>query len=606
MTLTGCSVRMEDPIPSTPGVPVLQNARSPRPDSALIRAARPFALSLLIASSACGKSDGAPGLAPGLEAQTSTFVYGTNGLPSILADLNAGLRAIEARAAEDLAGTTAPFGRALTTEEGWRELGIDPSAELAIAFDQRLTTVGEGELGLAPLLIFKLDDRNKLIQGFARAGLVLELGAETEGVTPLLFRTKPVAYVARLGERTVIAVSPTGGDVTDALKRFIAGGGDKLEGAAPYTATMKDGAVGAGVYAWLSDMNKVEVLAQLMDVRRSDRRNATELAQQFVSAVGLQVGQRGVSLRVMPTAGMKEPIAKVYAGTAKPRDLGALVPARGWAALRMSVDPNEGLSQVLSRLTEEVHELRSDLGKMGFSLDELLSVLSGDLGVAIDVQSAVLSATMRGKPRFFVMVGIAASEKDKAHRLVESLVGVAEQMGSKRRRFEAAGETLWEIGSEYGESVYIAATTDMILVAQSESVLVEALERRSGDNLSKTPDGALLRQRLAVAAVADLAPLVALLEGDVMGAGSKKAWRGQRAAAAGIMATAGWKAFRERPIVTLEVGVDDGVVFTKLNDGGLSYGALLGALAGQVVKDQVRTRDVPEPPTFRGDGVRGE
>jgi hypothetical protein len=567
-------------------------------------------MGLLMAMSACGKSGGASiQPVPGLETPFSTFVHGTNGLPSMLADLTAAVSAIESRASKDDLGHREPgLSQALASEAGWQTLGVDPRGEVAVVFDQRLATVGEEDLGFAPLLILKIDDRAKLVAGLKKAGLVFELGAEDGGVTPIVFDMRPVAYAATLGERTVIGFGLQEAAIKDGLRRFVAGSGDKLDGSASFASTMKNGPGGAGAYAWLSDMDQTEALAEMLDVRRRHRRTFADVAKQFVSAIGLRVSQQGLSLRLLPSPAMKDLVIKAYSGTRSPRDIGTLLPPRGWAAARMSIDPKEALPLILTRMGEVLDEGRADLGRMGISFDEMLSVLSGDIAVAVDVQSAVLSKTMRGSPRFLFMVGI--SEADKARKLVESLVGVVEQMGATKRRFEAAGETAWELKSEWDDPVVIATTEDMVIIAKSEDVLVDALERRKGDNLAKTAEGTVLRERLAFAAVADLAPLVALLEGDVWG--SKKPWRGERAFALGVQAMSGWKALRERPFVTAKLGVDDDVVFATVSDGGLTYGAVLGLIAGEIVRERTNRREglggpawevAPAPPTFVGEGT---
>ncbi len=563
----------------------------------LVRAGFPLAVGLLLAMSACGKSRGsAIQPLPGLETPFSAFVHGTSGLPAILADLTSAVRAVETRASKDDLGHGEPgLSQALASEAGWRALGVDPRGEVAVVFDQRLATVGEEDLGFAPLLILKIDDRAKLVDGLKKAGLVFELGAEDGGVTPIVFDTRPVAYAATLGERTVIAFGLQEAAIKDGLRRFVAGGGDRLDGSASFASTMKNGPGGAGAYAWLSDMDKSEALAEMLDVRRRHRRTFADVAKQFVSAIGLRVSQQGMSLRLLPTPAMKDLVIKAYSGTRSPRDIGTLLPPRGWAAARMSIDPKEALPLILTRMGEVLDEGRADLGRMGISLDEVISALSGDIAVAVDVQSAVLAKTMRGTPRLLFMVGI--SDADKARKLVESMVGVVEQMGATKRRFEAAGETAWELKSESDDPVVVAVTDDMVIIAQSEAVLVDALERRKGDNLAKTAEGTVLRERLAFAAVADLAPLVALLEGDVWG--SKKPWRGERAFALGVQAMSGWKALRERPFVTAKLGVDDDVVFATVSDGGLTYGAVLGLMAGEVVRERVNRRENLSGPVSR-------
>ena len=395
----------------------------------------PLALGLLIAVTACGKSGGAAiRPVPGLETPFSTFVQGTNGLPAMLADLTAAITAIEARASKDDLGQGEPsLSQVLSSEAGWQTLGIDPRAEVAVVFDQRLATVGEGDLGFAPLLILKIDDRAKLVDGLKKAGIAVAFGADDNGVTSIVFDSEPVAFAALLGERTVIALGSKDGAIKaikDGLRRFVAGGGDKLDGAAAFKSTMRDGPGGAGVYAWLSDMDKAEVLADIMDMRRRNRRTVADVAKQFVGAVGLRIGQQGLSMRLLPAPAMKDLVVNAYSGTRSPRDLGTLLPPRGWAAARMSVDMKEALPQILSRVGEGLAEGRADLGRMGISLDEALSVFSGDFGVAVDVQSAVLAMTMRGSPRLLFMIGVR--DGDKAKKMVESLVVVAAPPSSRR------------------------------------------------------------------------------------------------------------------------------------------------------------------------------
>jgi len=547
---------------------------------------------------ACGKKGGGGGGTalegpPGLEAAHVTTASGTVDLPKLLVDLAAMQAKVRAAVAPDAPPEASAAGPALlTTAEGWAAAGLDPKGGLVFAIDDRL----KADERPLPILITRVSDVDKLVATMKTMGGRVSLGAKTGAVTPILDGDETVALMGAYGDRTAFVVTPRSDDKTAAFEAFLAGKGAGLTEADAFKRAMEAGPSGAGVYFWLNDLSYLEDAGRVFDMSRRERRAFAASLGAQVRAIGLRVGEDGLSLRVVPQDAMADAYAKIYAGNASPKDIGRVIPAKGWAAGRVSLDLGAALGALGSVGLPE-GAIQGALGRLGLSLDQITEALSGEIGVGIDLTSLVATFDGRGLPTSINVLGVR--DGAKADALVDQVAAlVSPALDLKRRDITVGGHKAIVLGNDFFAFV-VARVDDLLLITQGEPTMAAAIARMREDNLAGTSAGEVLRERHAFAAVADVGPLLAWLDGASEG-GRRKAesLRGIRAAVP--------EALRNNPIVTVRIGYDGHAQHTIVSDQGLSYGLGLAGYTMAVLA--MRPHKVEEPSESPGstrDGLTG-
>lgn len=568
----------------------------------------PLVLLTTLALAACGKKSGGGGGTslegpPGLEAASVSTVAGTTDLPKVLADVAKAradvLAAAERRYPGQVETSDDDVMALLGSAAGWEAAGLDPKGEVVFATDKRVAMKDDDDDPPVPMpiVILKVDDRGKLLATLAKLDAKLTIGPKEGAVEPLMRGDKAVGYVGAMGDRTAIVMAAYGDpkDVRAGFEVFLAGSGAALADADMFKHAMDHGPSGAGLYYWLGDVGQLEWLGRLMDLRRREREQMTQLMGMQLSAVGARLGQDGLSLRVVPKDSMKDAFKAVYQGNESPKDIGRVIPAKGWLAARLSLDLEGGVAAALSAMGQSDAMLQATLGRMGLSWDEIRGALTGEIGFGLDLANAITNISgSRGDmlPNAINVLGV--KDGDKADALVDKLAKLAVDMADlKRRDITVAGKKAIVLEADE-RSIVIARHDDLLLATQGEAAMAAAIERADGDNLSKTSAGEALRERLVLAAVVDMAPLQAWLDGNAERLG-------KRIDILPILAAMIPESFKKDPIITVRVGFDGNAQFTRVTDAGLLYGlGLSGIVTTLVGQGARRLEDPPMPLAVEG------
>lgn len=540
--------------------------------------------SFALISAGCGKKsvDGA-GTAlqatAGLEAGEVMWVAGSTDLPRLLADFSATRAKVMAALPGASIDDDSPLMQ-LSSPEGWAKAGLDPTGEYTFVMDKRVGISDDDDFVQMPIFLTKVSDRDKLIALLTELDDKVKIGPEAGAITPLLSGDRTVGLLGAHGDRLAVA-HRLGGDVDTApagFEAFLAGSGAQLADADAFKHAMHDGSAGAGLYFWIGDFG-LDSLGSAFGLGLRDsglglHQNArvSDLLSMPLGSVGVRVGQDGLSVRLVPKGSTWDVFKAAFQGNDAPKDIGRVIPAKGWTAGRLSVDLKGDVTAALSSLGMGDQVIQGALGQLGLSWDEVTGALSGELGFGIDHTRLMELFEGGFSPPDRILI-IGARDGDKADALVDKLTKVAaNSMDLVRSEISVGGKKAIRLGRD-AATIVVARLDDLLLLTQSEAAMAEAIARADGDNLSQTSGGAVLRERVPFAGVIDVGPALASLD------------RSSDYMAVLLSVAASSEAFRKDPTVALRIGFDDHALFATIKDAGLTYGLTLTGLVSLFVKE---------------------
>lgn len=537
--------------------------------------------------SACGKGS-APPPAPPLDPAHVRMLGGATDLPLLLEHAERGQAAM-------LAGLTAKFpdlpkqvaeakakpGGDLGSNAGWEAAGLDPSGGLGVLVDDRMGGDGDEGGGWNPILLVKVADRAKLFASFHLTSDAPAAAAAPPGVEVVRVSGEPRALMAAHGALTAFTLvrdrDPAALDALRARFQSVLAGGGALGDDPTYRAALR-GRAGPGVHVFIGARG-LDALGDLPFASRRERRELRDVLGKQAAAIGVRVDPEGVVVRVVPQPGVREAVEAGYRGTDDPPDLGQFVPAKGWVAGRLSIDLAHGLPQLMGLMAVGDNMLQSLLSRDGLSFGELTEALSGDVGVAVDLESILRrfdGYAGDAGPSYVGMIGVR--DESSADALVAKLGALMLDRARGARRVMTTIADLPAVVFQLGDtSIVVVRRGKVILVAPSEMAAQQALTR--DPSLAGTDAGKVLRKRNAIAIAAELSPLTAFVD-RLMRRDADEDRFALLSAFMSFTYLPAWKAFRDEPVVTLEVGWDDDAAVFDLRGGGLVYGYLATAIGG--------------------------
>lgn len=482
-----------------------------------------------------------------LSGEQTASVSGLSGLNTVVADLDAVIRQLPAELLASLPPALDPgrriqaIGFAADTAEGWATIGVDPELGVAVVFDGRVHAAGHG----LPIGLLRVEDEGLLIPWIeARVGAPLGLEGPEGGVRRGHIAERSM-LVGRRGGLTAVVLGSEAA-VTEAAAGFAAflkdGQTPRLDGD-PELKALLDGAPKPRLYGFV-DGDGTVALTYGRGASEARADDAAYYGALFPGA-GLMVDGDTARLRLFTSAAAHGLLTKLLSPKTRSPKFSRHLHGESWAAVRLSVNLVEGFD-ALAALMPPSSGLKQKLGllkiampfSVGFGWDEIATALSGHVVEAVDLNFVKrFAAGAPRKPRWLLMLGVADTEA--LDRLLPKALGLVDKFGKGAtvEPFES-GDLQGHHLRVRGRDIYIVRVAEILLVAPTVSILVEAAVP------AQTPraDAEVLDGTAAVGLSVDVSP--ALAAGGAM------------ASLKGALASSAGRAVAASPRLTAQITLD--------------------------------------------------
>ncbi len=388
----------------------------------------------------------------------------------------------------DSASRKAALGFDPAESAGWAEAGLDPTVGVNIVVDSRVLAGGQP----LPIALFKVTDREKLLAYIeARAGAKPTLDASQAPVETVTFGGKTALMGTRQGY-TALLLGPARKH-EQARAGFAAFLGD-TSGDLAKGGTLKrafDGAEDLYFAGYLSGQGAVTLVKGMQGLPEVALSTATHIIERF-PGLSYWLGGGAAGGRLVATDKGVELIQKLMVPARKPPEFSRFLGAKGWGAVRISVNLKDLFSGIGDALPPSMSEVKSQIGMapmmlpmvLGFGWDDLTAAVSGHVVVAFDLASTVAVAQKGNASALQALVLVAVGDTAKADSLVPELLKLAGKAmpNVKPEAVTVAGHAGHKI-SVAGVEVAVVRVDD-VLLGGTIAAIEAAVKRADGEHLT--------------------------------------------------------------------------------------------------------------------------
>lgn len=513
-----------------------------------------------------------------LSAEHTVALVGVEQLAAIGAQVDESLKALpeEVRAQLPI-GSAEQRQKALgfdpTTADGWKSIGLDSAAGLAVAIDARVQRSGRPE----PIFLAKVTDREALKGALGRWGLPVEVGAKEGAAEAWTVGGQPFLVGERAGYTAAISASDD--DVKKGFAVFLAGEGEALGGADAFRKAFDGAPDGGRLFGWAGTRGATT----LAGAAAGDKaRDTVGFYQDLFPAAAFYAGIEGGGARLVATEKGEKILARLFSPPRKPPAMARYLPREGWAATRFTVNLGDvfgGIGDLMPPTTPDAARMGLGMGKillatqLGLDWDVLAAALSGHAVFGMELESA-MKAGARGPAAIRWLGVLGVGETDKADQLLGKLTELAAKAGVERTDAEVGGHKGYRLAMPGGLTVTVVRAGDVIVAGPGDDAVKAAVDRARGDSLAATDAGEVLDESGVVyASVVDLTTVLKELE-----AGQDPELKEMMAA---MRAHPAFKELQENPRAAVKLVLDDGLrVDGEGPVGGLpAFAGMMAAVA---------------------------
>lgn len=416
-----------------------------------------------------------PAVADVLSAEHTASVTGARALDALARRwLPLATLAPDGEALQDPATRTRKLGFDPATPEGWRSIGIDPTAGAALVVDARLARDGRQP---PPIALLAVHDRAALLAWITRTS---GKPATIEGTPPIetLVIDETRIPIGRIGDYTAFSFA-RGEEIDttrDAFAAFLAADGKRLADAEPWRDAFAAAADDALLYAY-ADATALGGLTATISQQIGTTAIIDFYARLFPAALAWS-GEDGGGLRLLATEAGVALVRKLAVPQRRAPAFARYLPPTGWSALRISVN----LPELLDGLGAAVPPAASDVRKVltmipimlplaaGISLDDITAAFSGHAVFA--AATAALDKPALGAD-MLALIGVA--DGDRADALIGKLADqlVKKAPGAAVTPVTVAGHAGRQIA--IGDVMTTAVRVDDVLIVGPAAVVEAAL-----------------------------------------------------------------------------------------------------------------------------------
>ena len=384
------------------------------------------------------------------------------------------------------------------TDAGLRQIGLDPAGEAAMVFDKRLGSFGHDVVVLLPIA-----DRAKLL-GFIEQRGGKKAKVETKGgVEWITFSERDRFLVGKRGPFTAVLRYPSyrqEPELEKGFEAFVKGGGSSLGASNDWQKALTSDASAIFGYA---------TMGALLHKPRHEQRRAF-YGQRFPAFAG-QIGPSLEAVRLVATPEGRALLAKMVQHD-RPAHLSRRVPAKGWGALRGSVNLASLFDGVAAFLGPDMPmtaaQMKAQLLQrscVDWSMIE--AAFDGHAIVAADVADLAKSGSNQiptEKVQWFAALGVKDGKALEA--LLASVSKGCPANGMPKAQVVKVGQ---QTAYTTAPVTYARASSgDVLLVSTNKQTVALANKIQAGKSLESSPAGRLLDSAVAGASAVDLMPAI--------------------------------------------------------------------------------------------------
>ncbi len=381
------------------------------------------------------------------------------------------------------------------TDDGLRQIGIDPAGEVAMVFDKRL-----GAFGHDPIVLLPIADRAKLL-GFIEQRGGQKAKVESKGAVEwITFGQSDRFLIGRRGPFTALLKYGTyrqEPDVERAFEAFVKGSGSSLGASNDWQKALTSDAAAVFGYA---------TMGALLHKPRHEQRRAF-YGQRFPAFAG-QIGPSLEAMRLVATPEGRALLAKLVQD--RPTHLSRRVPAKGWGALRGSVNLGSLFDGVATFLGPDMPMTAAQmkaqmLQRSCIDWSMIEAAFDGHAIVAADVADLAKSGSHQiptDKVQWFAALGI--KDAKATDTLLQSVAKGCAANGMPKAKVRTVGQAT----AYTTDPVTYARAGEVLLVSTNPSSISLANKMSSGKSLEGSAAGRLLDSPVAAASALDLMPAI--------------------------------------------------------------------------------------------------
>ncbi len=475
------------------------------------------------------------------------------------------------------------------TEEGWRSVGLDIKAGLSLVGNPFSLEAG------VPLMLFKVLDKEKALKLLrTKTGEEAKLSDERKQ-SALLSLGEEQLLLGQMGPYTLLFPLLNPDQLPKQRKEFeafLSQSGPRLSEAPLFRKALEGR---AGTFFGFLD---IDALVKLL-LKREAINSEFEADFKFYSQRFPGLGLQRSGLRILASQEGLSALRKMFVPPKKAPSFSKHIPARGWAALRFSVNIKQfftGLGELYPP-SQEISKGNFLLGSnllpmmLGVSYAELASAFSGHAVLALRLPKDLKGGAPRVEDTL-LMLGLGAPKKSA--QLLDSLLERTgpQLSGLQAQEFELVGYKGKQFSLE-GQQFYLLLGEEILYASLSKELLKLALENREPLNAqaAEAMDGAHF-----LAEVVDIAAVETLLKATGGAPDLSQFWKESH--------------------FVLSAQIDTEGIFLEAQGGDLEVGALFGALSAVAIpaflKYERRTKEAeaqglkPQPPTLQPEKLKPE
>lgn len=421
-----------------------------------------------------GGGGSTPSVGQALVAKETTAVAGSQQLDTMvqrwlpLASLSAGAEGAPDMSKAEVRVKELGFDPA--TADGWQSIGIDPAAGVNITFDARVLNGG----AVAPIALLKLTDEEKLLEFIGkRSGQPAKIGGD--GPVRVLEGGPQKMLIGTRQGYTAVLLDGSADDakLKQGFEAFISGEGDSLASAPAFKDAFAE-ARNPLFYAWGGADQAGKVAAALG--APEEIASSVDFFAKLFPAVGFHISDSGAKARLVASEQGVTLLRKLFVPQRGAPKFSKYIPAKGWAALRMSYNLKDLLSGVSDALPPAAAQARAGIGFLPMMLTAAAGVTWDEIGAALSghVVTAVELANIKNLDNPTQAEGLAmlaVNEEAAADKLLESLYG---QLTTKVPGVQV---TEVEVGGAKGRkiamgpiAVVVVRDDDVVLIGKEDTV----------------------------------------------------------------------------------------------------------------------------------------
>jgi type II secretory pathway pseudopilin PulG len=383
---------------------------------------------------------GAPQVSAALSARNTVGVVSVEGLDGLVRNLDALANKLPESARKAAGPLLDPTQRKTVlgfdpaTAAGWTSIGLDPQAGVAVAADARLTQTSTHQP--APMLLLRVTDRAALGKWLtARVGKPVDLGPAAETVRTLTVNGIRV-QAGPLHGWTAIVADP--GEASDtalvaSLGKLIAVDEPVLSGDASFRAAVAEAPSGPRAIAW-GGADGASALLKTQGMSANTLAMIDHFGHLF-RGVSVYGGTEGGGARLVASADGVHALRQVLVPARSAPAFAAMLPGKGWAALRISLNLKEIFDGVGALVPPSMTEVKSGIGAarmfmpmaVGFGWDDVTKALSGHVVVGVALGSLPLGDKPLTAPDWRAL--IAVEDAKAADALLVQVVAALRKKG---------------------------------------------------------------------------------------------------------------------------------------------------------------------------------